>query len=49
MSDSDWIDLIFFIQGDDVRTPEHPAIADHLEVCKHLFQNGDALVFQLVV
>ena len=32
------------IQSDDVRTPEHPAIADHLEVCKHLFQNGDALM-----
>ena len=36
-------------EGNDVRTPEHPAIANHLEVCEHLFQNGDALMLQLIV
>lgn len=49
MSDSDWIDLIFFIQGNDVRTPKHLAIANQLETCKHLFQNRDALMFQFIV
>ena len=28
---------------------DYPAIADHLEVCEHLFQNGDALMLQLIV
>ena len=39
----------FFVEGNDVLTPKHPAITERLEGLKHLLQNGEALMLELIV
>ena len=37
----------FFVEGNDVLTPEQPAITDRPESLEHLLQNGEALMLEL--
>ena len=39
----------FFVEGNDVLTPEQSAITDRLEGFEHLLQNGEALMLELIV
>ena len=39
----------FFVEGNDVLAPEQSAITDRPESLEHLLQNGDTLMFQLIV
>ena len=39
----------FFVERDDVLAPEHPAIADLLEIGEHLCEDGVAVMLELVV
>ena len=39
----------FLVERDHVLAPEHPTIADFLEVREHLREDGFAVVFEFVV
>ena len=39
----------FLVERDDIFTPEHPAVADLLEIGEHLCEDGAAVVLEFVV